>query len=192
METEEKNRKIVDNVGGKVVDKKLPNPVGVLRRKTDALCVKLQLRGVGLKSWGWSLKDRNLIDKVLISGLIRKPYNFQAKEFNYPHLKKAKNTIKIKRSSVFFSSFVSALAWWSTSLSFRSRRSDRWLGCWLDGWPGHRWCSVDGLRGRCRLVRMIFVERADELPKVLNGRCRLPGIFFFWITFPRNQIVEPW
>ena len=33
----------------KVVDEKPPNPVGVLRRKTDALCVRLQLRGVGLK-----------------------------------------------------------------------------------------------------------------------------------------------
>ena len=49
MGTKEENRKIVDKVGRKVVDEKPPNPVGVLRRKTDALCVKLQLRGVGLK-----------------------------------------------------------------------------------------------------------------------------------------------
>ena len=57
-ETEEENRKIVDNVDRKVVDekhsrsvlvKKPSNPVGKLRRKTDALCVRLQLREVGLK-----------------------------------------------------------------------------------------------------------------------------------------------
>ena len=49
-ETEEENRKIADKiVDKKVVDKKLPNPVRVLRRKIDALCVRLQLRGVGLK-----------------------------------------------------------------------------------------------------------------------------------------------
>ena len=49
MGTEEESWKIVDKVDKKVVDEKPPNLVGVLRRKTDALCVKLQLRGVGLK-----------------------------------------------------------------------------------------------------------------------------------------------
>ena len=63
METKEKNRKIVDKVVGKVVDEKSPNLVRVLKKKTDALCVKLQLRRVGLKDWGWSSKDRNSMDK---------------------------------------------------------------------------------------------------------------------------------
>ena len=49
MGTEEENRKIVDKIGGKVVNEKPLNLVGVLRKKTDALCVRLQLRGVGLK-----------------------------------------------------------------------------------------------------------------------------------------------
>ena len=57
-ETEEENRKIVDKVvDRKVVDEKPPNPVGVLRRKTDALCVRLQLRGVGLKRLRLELEE---------------------------------------------------------------------------------------------------------------------------------------
>ena len=63
---------------------------------------------------------------------------------------KAKNTIKTKRSLIFFSSFVSASSCWSTSLLFWSR--------WFDGWPDHWWCSVDGLKDCCRLVRMVLVE----------------------------------
>ena len=54
--TKEKNQKIVDKVGGKVVDEKPSNPVEVLRRKTDALCMKLQLKGVGLKKLRLKLK----------------------------------------------------------------------------------------------------------------------------------------
>ena len=38
----------------------------------------------------------------------------------------------------------------------------------LDCWPSHRWYSVDCRRGRCWLIRMVLVERADELPKVLD------------------------
>ena len=103
---------------------------------------------------------------VSIVGLVKKSRDFQAKGFNAwitRTLKKAKNTIKTKRSSVLFNLFVGAVSG-SASLLFWSR----WLGCWLDGWPGHRWCSVNGLRSRCRLVRMILMERADELPKVLD------------------------
>ena len=48
---------------------------------------------------------------------------------------------------------------WSSSLSF---------GGELDCWPSHWWRGVDGRRGRRRLVRMVLVERADELPKVLD------------------------
>ena len=50
LETEEENRKITDKVvDGKVVNKKPLNPVQVLRRKINALYVRLQLRGVGFK-----------------------------------------------------------------------------------------------------------------------------------------------
>ena len=47
----ESDRKIVDEkvVNKKVIGEKPPNPVGVLRGKTDALCIRLQLRGVGFK-----------------------------------------------------------------------------------------------------------------------------------------------
>ena len=77
---------------------------------------------------------------------------------SYPNL--SKNTIKFKCSSVLFSSFVSAVGW-SSSLSF-GRSS------WLDCRSSHRWYSVNSRRSRCRLVRVVLVERADELPEVLD------------------------
>ena len=49
-ETEEKNRKIIDKVDKKVINKKSSNLVKVLRRKTNILCIRLQLREVGFKS----------------------------------------------------------------------------------------------------------------------------------------------
>ena len=76
----------------------------------------------------------------------------------YPN--SSKNTIKIKRSSVLFSSFVSAVGW-SSSLSFG--RYSR-----LDCRSSHRWCGVDSRRSHCRLVRVVLVERADELPEMLD------------------------
>ena len=76
----------------------------------------------------------------------------------YPN--SSKNTIKIKRNSVLFSSFVSAVGW-SSSLSFG--RSSR-----LDCRSSHRGCGVDSRRSRGRLVRMVLVERADELSEVLD------------------------
>ena len=84
---------------------------------------------------------------------------------DYPYLKKAKNTIKTKRSLVFFSLFISAIIRWSASLLFQSRL----FGCWLDDWLGHRWYSVNGFKDCCRLVRVIFIEQADKLYKMLNG-----------------------
>ena len=50
---------------------------------------------------------------VSVVVLVSKLHDFQAKSFNMwiiRNSKKAKNTIKTKRSSVFFSSFVSILA----------------------------------------------------------------------------------
>ena len=77
---------------------------------------------------------------------------------SYPN--SSKNTIKIKRSSVLLSSFVSAVGW-SSSLSFE-RLSGR------DCRSSHRWCGVDSRKSRGRLVRVVLVERADELPEVLD------------------------
>ena len=76
----------------------------------------------------------------------------------YPNL--SKNTIKIKHSSVLFSSFVRAVGW-SSSLSFG--RPSR-----LDCRSGHRWCGVDSRGSRGRLVRMVLIEQADELFEVLD------------------------
>ena len=73
----------------------------------------------------------------------------------------SKNTIKIKRSSVFFSLFVSTIGW-SSSLSFG--RSSR-----LDCRSSHWWCGINSRRSRGRLVKMVLVERADELSEVLDG-----------------------
>ena len=64
--------------------------------------------------------------------------------------KKAKNKIKIKRRSALFSSFVRTVGW-SALLSLWGARG-------LDGWSSYRWCRVDGLRGCCHLIRMIFME----------------------------------
>ena len=76
----------------------------------------------------------------------------------YPNL--SKNTIKIKRSSVFFSSFVGAVGW-SSSLLFGRLHG-------LDCRSSHWWYGVDSKRSCGWLVRMIFVERADELSEVLD------------------------
>ena len=76
------------------------------------------------------------------------------------YLNSSKNTIKFKRSSVLFSLFISAVGW----LSFLS--FERLSG--LDCWSSHWWCDVNGRRSRGRLVRMIFLEQADELSEVLN------------------------
>ena len=48
---------------------------------------------------------------------------------------------------------------WSSLLSF---------GGEFDCWPSHQWRGVDGKRGRRWLVRIVLVERAGELPKVLD------------------------
>ena len=77
------------------------------------------------------------------------------------YLNLSKNMIKIKRSSVLLSLFVSAVSW-SSSLSFE-RLSGR------DCQSSHRWRGVDSRRSRGRLVRMVLVERADELSEVLDG-----------------------
>ena len=63
-ETEEKNRKIIDKViDRKVVNKKPPNPVKILRRKPDALYVRPWLRKIGLKDEVEAQKIGILIDR---------------------------------------------------------------------------------------------------------------------------------
>ena len=65
-------------------------------------------------------------------------------------------------------------AWFTRTLKEGQKHDENQLSSalfgWPDGRPSHRWCSVDSGRGRCRLIRMILMERADELPKVLNCR----------------------
>ena len=82
--------------------------------------------------------------------------------------KKAKNTIKTKRSSVLFNLFISAIGWLAL-FSF----------CWFDCWLGHWWSNVNSLKSCCWLVKIIFIKQANELSKMLNGRCKLLDIFFF-------------
>ena len=38
----------------------------------------------------------------------------------------------------------------------------------LDYWPSHRWCGIDCRKIRRRLVKMVLVERGDDLFKVLD------------------------
>lgn len=49
----------------------------------------------------------------------------QTKDVSYLNVKKAKNTIKTKYSSIVFSSFISAISWLAFLLFYRH-------GCWLD------------------------------------------------------------
>ena len=122
-------------------------PRGSSRRKTDALWLRL---------------TRSRIDVLMKVGWKSRAVTCSAAEdvecVRYPN--SSKNTIKIKRSSVLFSSFVSAVGW-SSLLSFG--RPSR-----LDCRSGHRWCVVNSRRSRGRLVRMVLVEWADELSEVLD------------------------
>ena len=63
---------------------------------------------------------------------------------------------------------------WSPLLSF---------GGELDCWSSHWWRSVDSRRSHCRLVKVVLMERADELSKVLDCWGWLPDIFFLQISF---------
>ena len=94
---------------------------------------------------------------------------------SYPN--SSKNTIKLKRSSIF-SSFVSAVGLSSLFLFGRLRG--------LDCWSNHRWCSVNSRRSHGRLVRMILVEWADKLSEMLDHWGWLLGILFLRISFPWN------
>ena len=60
----------------------------------------------------------------------------------------------------------------------------------LDCWSSYWWRGVDGRRSRCWLIRIVFVECADEFSKVLDRWNWLPGILFFLVSFPRYQVVE--
>ena len=64
--------------------------------------------------------------------------------------KEAKNTIKIKCSSVFFSSFINTIGW-SALLLFPGLGG---LNNQFSNW----WGSIDGPRNSCQFVKMIFME----------------------------------
>ena len=91
----------------------------------------------------------------------------------YPN--SSKNTINIKRSLVFFSSFVSILGC-SSLLLFRRLKG---LDCHSDCWSSHRWCDVNSGRSRSWLVRILLVKQANEFSKMLDRWSWLPGILFF-------------
>ena len=74
-----------------------------------------------------------------------------------------------------FGALLSASCWSSLFLLQRLSR--------LDGWSNYWWCSVDSRRSCCQLVRIVLVEQADELFKVLDHWGYLPGDFFLWISF---------
>ena len=148
----------------------------------------------GIKGWGsraryetWKSKGRSF-DEVVgwKSHAVTCNAAEDVKCRSYPNL--SKNTIKFKCSSVFFSSFVSAISW-PSSLLFKRLSG---LDCRFDCWFSHRWCGVDSKRSCSQLVRMIFMERAVELSEMLNRWSWLPGILFLWISFPWDQIVETW
>ena len=65
-----------------------------------------------------------------------------------------------EEGSGLFSPFISAVLGWPAALSFCGRWSDSWFGYWG--------CGVDGLRDCSWLIKIIFVERVDELSEVLD------------------------
>ena len=59
----------------------------------------------------------------------------------------------------------------------------------LDCWLSHRRSKDRGCWCCCRLFWIVFVESADHLPEMHDCQRRFPGIFFFQVAFPCNQIV---
>ena len=166
----------------KVVNEKPLDPRGVLGGK-------LMPYDWGLKSWGSRDFERSFDEgwmEVMCSYVQSHAVTCIAaeniKRGSYPNL--FKNMIKFKRSSVRFSLFVSAVGWSSLSLFGRSSQ--------FDCWSSHRWCGVNSRWSYGWLVRIVFVEWADKLSKVLDYWSWLPGILFLWISFPWDQIVEIW
>ncbi len=79
-------------------------------------------------------------------------------------------------------SLISSFAWTATLLFWLF-----WNRC-----SGHWWSGVQGWKGCCRLLRMLLMKGADQLPKVYDCWWRLPSIFFFWVALPQNEVVETW
>lgn len=53
--TKKENQSIINKVEKKIVNKKSPNFMEVLRKKINALYIKLQLREISSKDWDFSL-----------------------------------------------------------------------------------------------------------------------------------------
>ena len=174
-ETEEENRTRItrwlsrERYWWKVVDEKPPDPGGVLGGKPTPYDWGLKGRGSQFRHETWKSKSRSLNEGWLEVTCSHVQCGWGCWIWIYPN--SSKNTIKIKRSSVFFSLFVSAVGW-SSSLLFERLR---WLDCWSSRW----WCGVNSRRSRGWLVRMILVERADKLFEVLDRWSWLSGILFF-------------
>ena len=144
----------------KVVDEKPPDPRGVLGGKPTPYDWGLQGRGSMFwwRSAGSHVQSRAVTCSHVQSRAVTCSAAEDVERVSYPN--SSKNTIKIKRSSVLLSLFVSAVGW-SSSLSFE-RLSGR------DCRSSHWWRGVDSKRSRGRLVRMVLVGQADELSKVLD------------------------
>ena len=69
---------------------------------------------------------------------------------------------KQAKGSILFGSFVGAVDWLAL-LPLSGR-----LGRWLDYKPSYWQTRINGQRDRCRFFKVIFVERPDELPEMLN------------------------
>ena len=171
----------------KVVDEKHPDPGGVLGRKPTPYDWGLQGQGSQFRYETWKSKSRYFDEgqlEVTCSHVQSCAVMCCAAEdiVCVRYLNSSKNTIKIKHSSVVFSSFVIAIGWSSLLLFGRSSR--------LDYQSSHWYCGVNSRRSRSWHVRMVLVEQANELSEVLDRWSWLPSILFFWISFPWDQIVE--
>lgn len=39
---------------------------------------------------------------------------------------------------------------------------------------------------------MFFIEDIDQILEMYNCKWRLSGVFFFWIVFLQNEVMEAW
>ncbi len=86
------------------------------------------------------------------------------------------------RALLLSASLIGSFAWTAT-LSF-------WL--FWNHWSDHWWSGIQGWRGCCWLFWMLLMEGADQFPEVYDYWWRFPGIFFFWVAFLQNEVIEAW
>ena len=96
--------------------------------------------------------------------------------------KRRKRTDFQEKGSSLFRPFISIIHGWPASFLFAC--SGR-----LNGGPSHGQSGVNWGEGYCCLSRVLLIELAKQLLKMLYHRSWFPYISFFWIAFPVDKVV---